>query len=261
MRANLVFDIGANNGDDAAHYLARGFRVLAVEAAPDWAVHLAERFRGEIQRGELMLLECAIARREGLADFYVSEGNRGVWSSFDLERAGRDGVKTRSIQVRARTLNSIMDEYGVPFFLKVDIEGGDRICLDAIDPEDAPEFVSFEASEGKVADLYALHAKGYRRFRLIDQTTFARVPAPSLYSVTHALESVRHVLRQAVRRRKFAPPPPAALSIPGFNISSSGPMPHEHDAIWDEVDEVAVAWFHYVRGSDLGRWFDVHAAR
>ena len=261
MRAGLVFDIGANNGDDAAHYLARGFQVLAVEAAPQWAAHLAERFRGEIGPGQLILLECAIARQDGLADFYVSEGNRGVWSSFDVERAGRDGVRTRSIQVRARTLTSIMEEYGVPFFLKVDIEGGDRICLDAIDPEDAPEFVSFEASEGKVADLYVLHVKGYRRFRLIDQTTFARVPAPSLHTATHALASVRHVIRQTIRRRKFAPPPPAATSIAGFNVSSSGPMPHEHDAIWDEVDDVALAWLHYVRGSDQGRWFDIHAAR
>jgi hypothetical protein len=29
---DLIFDVGANNGDDTAAYLARGFRVIAVEA-------------------------------------------------------------------------------------------------------------------------------------------------------------------------------------------------------------------------------------
>jgi hypothetical protein len=65
---------------------------------------------------ELILLGCAIARQERLADSYVSEGNRGVWSSFNLKRAWRDGVKTRSIQVRTRTLTSIMEEYAFQSF-------------------------------------------------------------------------------------------------------------------------------------------------
>ena len=31
-RGDLVFDIGANNGDDTGFYLAKGFRVVAVDA-------------------------------------------------------------------------------------------------------------------------------------------------------------------------------------------------------------------------------------
>jgi len=32
--SDLVFDIGMHNGDDTAYYLARGYRVVAVEANP-----------------------------------------------------------------------------------------------------------------------------------------------------------------------------------------------------------------------------------
>jgi hypothetical protein len=30
----LIFDIGKNNGDDTAHYLSNGYRVVTVEADP-----------------------------------------------------------------------------------------------------------------------------------------------------------------------------------------------------------------------------------
>ena len=40
----LVFDIGANNGDDAAEYLKRGWKVVAVEANPSLCADLRARF-------------------------------------------------------------------------------------------------------------------------------------------------------------------------------------------------------------------------
>jgi len=37
---DLIFDIGANNGDDTAFYLKKGFRVVAIEADPALAQKL-----------------------------------------------------------------------------------------------------------------------------------------------------------------------------------------------------------------------------
>jgi hypothetical protein len=34
MLADLIYDVGMNNGDDTAYYLSRGFRVIAIEASP-----------------------------------------------------------------------------------------------------------------------------------------------------------------------------------------------------------------------------------
>jgi hypothetical protein len=34
MKSDLIYDVGANNGNDTDHYLRRGFRVLAIEANP-----------------------------------------------------------------------------------------------------------------------------------------------------------------------------------------------------------------------------------
>ena len=34
---NLIYDVGAHLGEDSQHYLAKGFKVVAVEANPDLA--------------------------------------------------------------------------------------------------------------------------------------------------------------------------------------------------------------------------------
>ena len=44
----LIFDIGFNNGDDTAHYLTRGFEVLAVEANPELVEAGRKRFADAI---------------------------------------------------------------------------------------------------------------------------------------------------------------------------------------------------------------------
>jgi hypothetical protein len=43
----LVFDLGAHLGADTSYYLARGFRVLALEANPDLARRLSTLGSGE----------------------------------------------------------------------------------------------------------------------------------------------------------------------------------------------------------------------
>jgi FkbM family methyltransferase len=56
MENSLVFDIGANNGDDADAYLKRGRKVIAVEANPDLCAGLRGRFAAEITSGQLVLV-------------------------------------------------------------------------------------------------------------------------------------------------------------------------------------------------------------
>ena len=35
MIRDSTFDVGMNNGDDTAHYLLEGFRMVAIKTAPD----------------------------------------------------------------------------------------------------------------------------------------------------------------------------------------------------------------------------------
>lgn len=64
MLADLIYDVGVNNGDDTAYSLHRGCRV-AIEADPILASRATERFAREIADGRLTILNVAIAEEPG----------------------------------------------------------------------------------------------------------------------------------------------------------------------------------------------------
>ena len=71
MIPDLIFDVGAHNGDDSFYYLSKGFRVVAVEANGDLCAFLRSRFGREASTGRFILVEAAIADKAGEAGFWV----------------------------------------------------------------------------------------------------------------------------------------------------------------------------------------------
>lgn len=282
MVNDLIFDVGVNNGDDTAYYLERGYRVVGVEANPRFIEHANHRFEREIREGSLRLINAAIGSREGTTEFHVSDGNRGVWSSLDGANASQKGTPTRLIEVRCVRFGSLLEEFGTPYYLKIDIEGADHFCIEDIDLRDPPAYVSFEANHGRLCDLFTLYAKGYASFKLIDQMDhFKKLNPPSLHSArlanaTYMAKCRKFLKRRRVlvngvrgaqrlfrgRRRATVSQDSASSAAHGvtsrydFRVSSSGPMCEETDGTWDSAEVVAYAWLYCVRPSG---WFDVHA--
>jgi FkbM family methyltransferase len=275
MHSDLVFDIGMNNGDDTAYYLRRGYRVVAVEADPAFIRAAEQRFRDAVAAGRLTLVNAAIGGERGSATFHFSQGNRGVWNSFDPAIASRGGLATRTETIECVRFADLLAEHGTPYYLKVDIEGADHYCLADLDPDDLPQYVSFEASEGKLADLYHLAHVGYTRFKLIDQLDgFREVVPPPLHSPALArviaTEQLKRriaavpgvlALRRALTGRPQEAAAAAAATPPEFPVSSSGPMGEDTHGQWRTVDEVAYAWLYYATRKDRANWYDVHATR
>lgn len=182
MRDDLVFDIGLHKGEDAAFYLRKGYRVVGIEADPGLAAYCRQRFGPEISRGDLVLIEGAIVAEPqpagGTVTFYKNPGV-SVWGTIDAawrERNESLGYPSVAIEVRCLDLNAIFREHGVPYYLKVDIEGADRICLNSLQGlGDLPRFLSMEDDKVNLAQLNAdldrLGALGYRRFRAVQQGT------------------------------------------------------------------------------------------
>ena len=62
MENDLIFDVGAHKGEDVAFYLSKGFRVIAIEANPEFCQEIADRFKEAISRGSLTVINTAIAQ-------------------------------------------------------------------------------------------------------------------------------------------------------------------------------------------------------
>src|SRR5262249_3444934 len=101
------------------------------------------------------------------------------WSSFDGNVAARDGSAHHSIRVPCRRFESILDEFGVPFFLKVDIEGNDYLCIDALMHARAlPDYLPAEPGWFE-RFVEKLSAAGYTRFKCISQFHYLPLQHPA----------------------------------------------------------------------------------
>jgi FkbM family methyltransferase len=186
MNSQLIYDVGAHLGEDTDFYLRKGFRVVAIEANPELAERLRERFRSNLSDGSLSLIEAAIAENPGGVDFYVNK-SKSVWGTIRPEWAKRNaslGSPSQVSRLKALTFPEVVVKYGVPYYLKIDIEGADLLCLEGLmDKPDRPRFLSIESEKRSWSALLhefdMLKRLGYSRFKIVNQTQIDRQKPPN----------------------------------------------------------------------------------
>jgi FkbM family methyltransferase len=177
---DLVVDVGMHTGEDTRRFLAAGHRVVAVEANPELVQAASRTFADELRDGRLTIVSAAISDERGTVSLGISD--QTIWSSLDPSMIARNerlaGSSYRYVDVRAIRFEDVLDEFGVPYYLKVDIEGLDMLCVRALrNFQERPTFVSIEsnvsvnqAPAGAVRDeISELWRLGYRRFRYVNQ--------------------------------------------------------------------------------------------
>jgi hypothetical protein len=73
---------------------------------------------------------------------------------------------------------SILDEFGVPFYVKVDIQGNDFLCIEALDPGELPKSLSVEFALSDMPLVALMHERGFNQFKCISQTHFLPLELP-----------------------------------------------------------------------------------
>jgi FkbM family methyltransferase len=252
----LVFDIGMNNGDDSAHYLAKGHAVVAVEANPELVEQARIRFRKEIAEGRILIESVGVAERAGIFPFWVNE-ERSVFSSFDQKRAARDGMRCHCVEVQTVTFDSLLEKYGVPYYVKLDVEGAERHCLECMQSFPRPEYVSVEAEA--LVYLQLLWQLGYRQFAIVDQMRHNSA-LPNFSNAAVLSRAAKHACSYVDRVKN-------RIGRVPFARGCSGPFAAELHAEWQSFEEVAYEWLHLHFGyQDRGTlsassWYDFHARK
>ena len=163
----LVFDVGFHSGDDTLYFLEQGHDVVAIDANPVMirdglarpALHLAR------QRGRLNAIASGISDRltnQTLA-FYVHD-TISEWSRFSKPPKGKRS-QFHEISVPVTTCGELIRKFGVPAYMKVDIEGSDGACLQSFEPGRLPVYVSTE-DPLQIDHLISL---GYCAFKMVSQ--------------------------------------------------------------------------------------------
>lgn len=188
---NLIYDVGMHRGEDAELYLKKGFDVIGFEADPDLVLGCRNRFAREIAQGRLVIVEGAVAvvapagaKPETVTFFKNTDVS--VWGTVVESWARRNemmGARSTAIEVPRVDFEDSLERYGVPYYLKIDIEGVDTVCVRALQSfAQKPDYVSIEAEKIDFArleaELEAFGQLGYTSFQVVQQARFAPQPVP-----------------------------------------------------------------------------------
>lgn len=122
MKKNLIFDIGANIGNLTHFFLEKSQKIVCFEANPGLVEILRNRFYGK----NVVVDSRGLSDKIEIRDFFLS--NAHTISTFATEwiensRFTNEYSWDRSVKVLTTTLDSAIHEYGIPDFVKVDVEG------------------------------------------------------------------------------------------------------------------------------------------
>ena len=182
----MIMDVGMYKGEDTQFYLDKGFRVVAIEANSQFVFENRAKLGQYIQDGLLEILPLAIAEKEGVVPFYLFP-EKGDWGTLDPGYAQRNiarGTTYNIVELASVTFDSILKRYGIPYYLKIDIEGADILCIKALHNfAERPKYISFETElvgfESTFECLSHLYVLGYRKFKIVNQKVNDRQRCPN----------------------------------------------------------------------------------
>ena len=234
--SKLIFDIGMHVGQDTEYYLKKGFRVVAVEANPSLALRAREVFKEYVQNDRLVIINKGISSQSfSSIPFYVNQVD-SAWSSF-VESIGSRGGSSEMIYVDVISFEQLLDEFGCPYYLKIDIEGLDLEVIKSLRGVNVrPKYLS--AENGQEAMIRELAGLGYDSFKFINQ---APIGGRKCHTPSREGLDVEHV----------------------FQHGSSGEFGEDTPGDWLSLNQVIEVsnryWSNPNRDANIDGWFDIHA--
>ncbi len=121
---DLVFDVGANLGERTKVFRALGAKVIAIEPTSYCSNYLKQLFHGD---DHVIVVTKALGEREGIGEINVNE-KLPVLSTMSPKwatesRFSKNYQWERRETISITTMDILINQYGIPNFCKIDVEG------------------------------------------------------------------------------------------------------------------------------------------
>ncbi len=236
---------------DTSYYLSEGNKVIAVEANPAMIDKAKELFKKEITSGQLVLVDAAICESPRDKVIFNIAGDDVAASSIFGEKISSRGL-VGSCKVRGLTIKNLINSYGMPYFMKVDIEGCDRFCVLPLSLGFRPKYISFEASDDVEELVLHLEDIGFTKFKAINQCNFKEF--------SNQNKIFDRIKRKIINILGYKDPMYIRCNGRFFKkCHSSGPLPWVSDGYWCNSKQLLAKWNLAKSQNKINCWYDIHA--
>ena len=228
----IIYDFGANNGDNIEYYLLKSDLVIAVEANPELCDFIKKKFKEEINRKKLIVENCVLTADsiESSEEFYIHKENHLLSQFPKPEEKYINNFYKRKIT--SKKVTDIIKDYGEPYYIKIDIENYDHIILDELlKNKIIPSYISVEANKLNVfCSLIILG--GYKSFKLVNGEDIHVIYDKTKIKTLKGVENYK------------------------FLKYSAGPFGNDVNGPWINEDN----FFYLLAKENLG-WKDIHCSK
>jgi FkbM family methyltransferase len=153
-KGDLVFDVGANVGSRSKLFLSLGAKVIAFEPQPELCEHLTRHLK--LHKG-FRIMATGLGANPSVVKLKISDAH--VLSSMSnrwIESTSQSGRFSsynwdNSIDVKIETLDNMINKFGVPAFIKIDVEGYEFEVLQGLSRP--IEYLSIEFTSEDIENL------------------------------------------------------------------------------------------------------------
>lgn len=168
---HLIFDFGANQGQNIDYYLMKCDELICVEANPEMVKKIENKYWLQIQQKRLFVENCVLGsdnEHNKLVDFFIHKQN----PLLSQKEKPTVPALFKKVKIRAKSLASLLDGYLTDnktcIYMKFDLEGFDLMAIEMLFNYGLyPENISFEAHRKSVVDFVTNSGK-YFGYKLID---------------------------------------------------------------------------------------------
>ena len=188
-KPKLIFDIGCNVGDYTKTFLKFSDFVVAVDPNIEVINQLKNSTVDIISKKKLKILNVAISNQIGEVKLYINSSRtvssiNKKWQKSVLPEMFPHVYNVNTKIVKSTTLDNLVKEFGIPDYIKLDIEGGE---LNAFIGLNQPiNILSFETTlpifhDETIKILHKISSLGEYQFKLLEyggyqflDTTFSK---------------------------------------------------------------------------------------
>ena len=166
----VIFDIGANKGQNLNYFLEKADIVVAIEANINLVKKIQSDFKQFVDSGKLIIENVALTNNENIKqiDFYISKVDDVLSTIYpdDINKFYKQQVRCDKASL---LIQKYLKDYNISEieYIKIDIEGSDKLVLDDLLQHNIlAKNLSAECQEPEVLEL--LLNSPYKSFKFVE---------------------------------------------------------------------------------------------